>query len=217
MEDPTSTTERTVHLIAGPIGELSWEKFRTESLCPPFKERVLTSTEFEMITQAYKLLYPHTSKIDVNRIVVSSDRAHCGTITFSTTKVSNSSTVMALWGNPALRLYYGQIKYIIQSNVQLTFQDSTCQNKTHLLAQVDWFKFHPLKSELVFPWTLCFNEYEQLQPISFIPLSRISSRGARTDYVISEKVNRDYANHVVVAVAPVDFICAEFILKHLVK
>ena len=78
MEDPTSTTERTVHLIAGPIGELSWEKFRTESLCPPFKERVLTSTEFEMITQAYKLLYPHTSKIDVNRIVVSSDRAHCG-------------------------------------------------------------------------------------------------------------------------------------------
>ena len=197
------------------VMSLNWNKNAEELLCPPVKEKVLSSVEVEYLKGMYKLLYTDGILQDVHRIVTYSHRAISNRLKFFASHVSNASAVLALWGVQSQdKLMFGEIEYIMQSTATVMVGQSV-QEKTHIIAKVKWFMQHPLLNTLGFPWKILYNDYQPLQITSFIPLSRIATRCAKLLYVIDHSLSSVHADETVVAIAPVDFISSDFILHHL--
>ncbi len=196
-------------------GSISWDKADYEKLCPPIKETVLTAHELQVLKQMYSCLYSSGHVQEINRIVVSANRAICGNLVFSTSAVSSSSAAMSLWGKSVseLKLYYGDVHSLFQSTVKITTEGSQ-HTKTHLICMVQWLKPHPISNAIGFPWKLFYQDYEPLSEVSFIPLSRIYSRCAKVVYTIP---HQQHEGDKVVALSPVDFTCADFVCKYMIR
>lgn len=212
--DVTDITMQKISFQSANIGGVDYSRDNITKLLPTITEMVLTSVQLELLQTLYLNLYPSRRPCRIKRVVKASSRAQSGDILLSTYKVNPATSyVVAKWGQDMSnrQLHYGKISLLFS----LEFHDSSDLENTIAgtitLAQVDWYKPHPCSNILGFPWVICSCNYYPLSFQSFIPISRIMSSCAFTDYVIQPQENTDYSHENVVALAPVKHSLSEFV------
>ena len=176
--DPVSLTMKAVKYFTCNVASAPmWKKIENMELCPPIKEKVISSDDLKYLIEMYGLMYTPELIEHVDRCVVYADRAFSGCLNFSSNKVSNSA-VLALWGEHQ-SIVCGEIEYIMESMVDL--KASSCAEKErvkHIIACVKWYEKHSLNTKLGFPCLIYSQDFKVFNCHSFIPLARISSRCA---------------------------------------
>ena len=125
----------------------------------------------------------------------------------------STSTVMALWGENNQTVVCGEIEYIMKSVLELK---SICGNESvqQIVAWVKWYEKHPLYTKLGFPCLIYSQDFESSNK-SFIPLARIFSRCAVTEYKIENSLSMEFTGQTVNVVTPIDLFSSSIIINYL--
>lgn len=210
--DPTCATLQKIPLQTSKVGTVDFTVDDNTQLLPVLKETVLNSDQLQCLKQLYAKMFPNSRFCAIRRVVQTSARAISGDMLVSTNEVNEATSyIVAKWGlDEAEELMYGTIKMIFRSVSTISDSDGTKEVNV-ILAQVHWYKPHPCSQVIGFPWIICSQDVHPFSLLSFIPLSRIMSSCACTQYIIQPSDNTMYSNESVFAFAPVTYSFSEFV------
>lgn len=182
--------------------EICATKFPFHKIALPLHEKIFSETTRDKLYNTYSKIYSAESVKHVPlRYEEFRQLEVFGQIyTSSKCRSHRSNTIMAIWpsitGNILDRscrvedVRVGIIEYLIQHVPSIAGMD----DKSHIFAKVKWFEDHPRKNwfkhSIIVSCTLFSSETEA----SFLPVSRIMSRCARTEQMLRLDYGTDKVN-----------------------
>ena len=177
----------------------------------PGREKYLTEEARDALAEMYSTIYGAQNVLHVPLYYEEFREVKLfqNTYTSSKSRSTRSATVAAIWPSPSGILdsrspsgddiRVGVIQYFLLHTPVLKSPDKDDQvQKTHILAQIEWYQDHPRKFSLGNGVILAATVPEPSFAASFMPISRIISHCA----VINQKVAMDYGEDYVCVALP---------------
>ena len=167
-----------------------WFLTNEEMFIPPVKEKVFDVVQVENLQQLYSILYPNRAIKHFSHFYKFCSRASIAGEVFGSVKSfgEKSSVISAYWpstGNELcnrLSLSLGQVQFYIKHRIIFTDQLQVDEALEFTFAYVHWYIQHEHWDWFGSNCFVCYPSFHTPSVMSFIPLSRISSKCAFGSY-----------------------------------